>query len=287
MNNALEVKNLCKDYGNFKLQNVNLTLPKGCILGFVGENGAGKSTTIKCILDLIHKDSGEITFSGETLSDNPNQIKDGIGVVFDDSYFHDLLKLEQINQILKNIYMYWQENTFFNYAQRFKLPKGTPIQTYSRGMRMKLSLAVALSHQAKLLILDEPTSGLDPVVRSEILDIFLEFIQNEEHAIILSTHITSDLEKIADYIAFIHQGKILIQTEKDALYENYTIVKGPKEAFKGLNRDAFISLEESAFHFEGLIKNAAEWQAHSPDFIYEKPTLEQIMVYFTKGANAS
>lgn len=287
MSNALEVTNLCKDYGDFKLQNVNLTLPKGSILGFVGENGAGKSTTIKCILDLIHKDSGEITFSGVQLSQQSSQIKNSIGVVFDDTNFHDILTLTQINHILKKIYRHWDQETFYRFAKRFKLPKDKAVKTYSRGMRMKLSLAVALSHHAKLLILDEPTSGLDPVIRNEILDIFLEFIQDEEHAIILSTHITSDLDKIADYIAFIHQGKIMLQMDRDSLFDTFGLIKGNKEMLKELNRKEFISLEESAFHFEGLVQNVDKWKQHYPDFIYEQPTLEQILIYLTKGANAS
>lgn len=287
METAICVKNLCKSYGDFKLENINLSLPKGTILGFIGENGAGKSTTIKCMLDLIQKDCGEITFFHESLEKNPKKVKEDIGVVFDDCYFHDTLNLKQINQMMKYAYSQWDEKQFYTYALKFDLPIKKALKTYSRGMRMKLSLAVALSHHAKLLILDEPTSGLDPVIRSEILDVFLEFIQDEEHAIMLSTHITSDLDKIADYICFIHNGKILFTSEKDRLLENYAKVKGDLKLLEELNQNAFIYIEKSAFSFEGMIDDVASWKQHYPNLTYEKPTLEEIMIYHTKGERTS
>lgn len=210
MSNVLEIKNLTKYYDGFTLDNISLALPQGSIMGFIGENGAGKSTTIKLILNVIHRDRGEVKIFGRDNLIYDSELKQSVGVVYDESNFPESMTPKNINVILCRIYRNWDQQAFFRYLDQFALPADKELKTFSRGMKMKLSIAVALSHQAKLLILDEPTSGLDPVVRDEILDIFLDFIQNEEHSIFLSTHITSDIEKIADYIAFIHQGKIVL-----------------------------------------------------------------------------
>ena len=199
MENILEIKNLCKKYNEFELKNININLPKGMIMGLIGENGAGKSTTIKAILNIINFDEGEIKLFGLDSKKSEKNLKEDIGVVLDDSFLSDYLTPKDINKIMKVIYINWDEKLYMNYIENFKLPKGKIIKEYSSGMKMKLKIAVALSHHPKLLILDEPTSGLDPVARNEILDIFQEFIQDEENSILVSSHITSDLEHISDY----------------------------------------------------------------------------------------
>jgi ABC-2 type transport system ATP-binding protein len=208
-NEALVIKNLTKEYKDFTLDHVSFSVPKGSIMGFVGENGAGKTTTIKAVMDLIHTDDGEISVLGSDSRNMATDIRAQIGVVFDGSNLHDNLNTGNINTIMKSIYPNWDEKIYLEYIKKFQLPEKKIIKEYSRGMKMKLSIVIALSHHSKLLILDEATSGLDPMVRDEILDIFLEFIQDEEHTILLSSHIISDIEKIADYVTFIHQGKIV------------------------------------------------------------------------------
>ena len=208
MESALQVKDLCKAYKgtNFKLQNVSFTIPKGSIMGFVGKNGAGKSTTINTILNIIQKDSGEVTFFGQQMTDRSTSLRDRIGVVFDAVNFSGELTPQKLEKVLNDIYKNWDANLFFAYLERFGIPQNKKIKTFSRGMTMKLSISVALSHKAMLLILDEATAGLDPVVREEILDVFLEFVEHEENSILISSHISSDLEKISDYITFINNG---------------------------------------------------------------------------------
>jgi ABC-2 type transport system ATP-binding protein len=236
MENVLEIKNLTKRYEQFTLDNVNLSLPKGCIMGFVGENGAGKSTTIKLILNLIRKNDGTVRIMGLDNIKDDNIIKEDIGVVFDESNFPDDMRIKDINKVMKNIYKKWDESLFTSYLSKFSLPTTKIVKEFSRGMKMKLSLAVALSHHAKLLILDEATSGLDPIVRDEILDEFLDFIQDEEHSIFISSHIISDLEKIADYITFIHKGKIVFSESKDNLLSNYGILKCSNADFVNIDK---------------------------------------------------
>ena len=240
MNNILEVKNLSKKYDGFELKNVNIELPQGTIMGFIGENGAGKTTTIKSILNIIKRDSGKIKIFGLDNIENERKIKEDIGVVLDDSFLSEYLNPLDINKIMKNIYKNWDENLYFKYINDFKLPKEKISKEYSSGMKMKLKIAVALSHHPKLLILDEPTSGIDPVARNEILDIFQDFIQDEEHGIFVSSHITSDLEHIADYITFINNGKIVFTKTRDELLENYGIVKCTDEQFKTINKNDYI-----------------------------------------------
>ena len=197
--NAIEVKNLTKKYTDFTLDNVSFTLPMGCIMGLIGENGAGKSTTIKLLLDAITRDSGEISILGKSNKDNFKATKEDLGVVLDEAHFPESINPKQVNAIMKNTYTNWNENTFFNYMKKFDLPLKKSFKDFSRGMRMKLMIAVALSHDAKLLILDEATSGLDPIVRDEILELFYEFTREEDHSILISSHIVSDLEKLCDY----------------------------------------------------------------------------------------
>lgn len=221
----LKVENLTKHYSDFKLNDISFNLPKGSIMGLIGENGAGKTTTIKLILNLIKKDNGKIKIFGLDNIDHELKIKQNVGVVLDESYFHDNLKPKDISIIMRNIYEKWDNKKFLEYINKFKLPKDKIIKDYSKGMKMKLSIAAALSHNPKLLILDEPTGGLDPVVRSEILDIFLDFIQDEEKSILFSTHVTGDLDKIADYITFIHKGNLVFTESNDKINDNYGIIK--------------------------------------------------------------
>ena len=279
MTYALELKNVSKQYENFALKNISLVLPRGCIMGMIGENGAGKSTTIKLLLDLIKRDGGEIEVLGvpaETFSAERNA---AIGVVMDECSIPDMFHVKQVDAVMRDIYANWDSETFFQLISRFGLPLKSKIKTYSRGMKMKLSIAVALSHNAQLLILDEATSGLDPVVRDEILEMFQEFMQDEAHAILMASHITSDLEKICDYITYIHQGHIELSMEKDRLLEEYGVFKGSEEQLKALPADAVLRVCRNSFGVEALVKRSGI----RTDCQLEQPTLEGIMLFFNKG----
>ncbi len=278
MANALEIKNLTKNFNDFKLDNVNLTLPEGCIMGFIGENGAGKSTAIKLILDLLHRDSGEISVLGQDIRQGGAALKEEIGVVMDESNFPANLTLKNINTIMKNCYKTWNSDKFFNLTQKFDLPDKKTVKTFSRGMKMKLSIAAALSHGSRLLILDEATSGLDPIVRDEILDVFLDFIQDETHSIFVSSHIISDLEKICDYITFIHKGKVIFSETKEALLEKYVLVKCTKEQYDAMNKNIVVGARKNSFGVEALMLRAGL----SKELTSDQPTLEDIMLYFVK-----
>lgn len=230
-NNAIEINNLNKSYKDFELHDVTFQVPSGQVTGFIGQNGAGKSTTIKAILNMLKTDSGDIKVFGADNVEAEFDIKENVGVVFDDIGFHPNLKPKHIDKILKGMYKNWDSEVFFDYLDKLALPLNKKVKDYSRGMQMKLQIATALSHHAKLLIMDEPTGGLDPIVRNEILDIFMEFIQDSEHTIFLSSHIITDLERIADNIVFIHKGKILLAEPKDTMAERHGILKCSKEQF--------------------------------------------------------
>ena len=253
MENILEIKNLSKKYDSFELKNINIELPKGTIMGFIGENGAGKTTTIKSILNIINKDSGQIKIFG--LDNKETKIKEDIGVVLDDSFLSEYLNPLDINKIMKNIYKNWDEKLYFKYIEDFKLSKEKISKEYSNGMKMKLKIAVALSHHPKLLILDEPTLGLDPIARNEILDIFQEFIQDENKGIFVSSHITSDLEHIADYITFINNGEIIFSKTKDELLESYGIARCSKEQFDKIKKEDYIKYKKNKYEYDVLIEN--------------------------------
>ena len=283
MENILEIKNLSKKYDGFELKNVNIELPKGMIMGFIGENGAGKTTTIKSILNIINRDSGEIKIFGLDNKENERKIKEDIGVVLDDSFLSEYLNPSDINKIMKNIYKNWDEKLYFKYIEDFKLPKEKISKEYSSGMKMKLKIAVALAHHPKLLILDEPTSGLDPVARNEILDIFQEFIQDEEHGIFVSSHITSDLEHIADYITFINDGEIIFTKTRDDLLENYGIVKCSEEQFKKIDKKDYIKYKKNRYEYDVLIENKYEFKKNYEISVIDKPTIEDIMLIYIKG----
>jgi ABC-2 type transport system ATP-binding protein len=255
----------------------------GSIMGFVGENGAGKTTTIKAILDLIHTDGGEVQVLGTDARVMTKEIKSQIGVVFDGSNLHENMHVKNINTIMKNIYPGWDEKIYAAYVKKFELPEKKIIKEYSRGMKMKLSIAIALSHHSKLLILDEATSGLDPMVRDEILDLFLEFIQDEDHTILLSSHIISDIEKIADYVTFIHKGKIVFSESKDELIYQYGLVHCRKEDVAGLDRSYIVGIRENSFGAEVMIRNKDAFQKSYHQYTAERTSIEEIMLFVSRG----
>ena len=252
----------------------------GTITGLVGANGAGKSTTIKLILNLIRRDAGSIRLFGLDNIEQETAVKKRIGVVFDEPCFHDVLAPRQIGRYMKGLYADWDDQAFAGYLRDFSLPENKIVKEFSRGMKMKLAIAAALSHHPDLLILDEPTSGLDPLVRDEILDIFLDFLQDETRAVILSSHITSDLDKVADTIALLHEGKLLFHEEKDVLREDYAVVKGGADQRRSLNDADFIGVHENAFGFEALCRR--DVARRYPALTAERPTIEEIMLFYTR-----
>ncbi len=277
-NYAIEIKDLVKQFDNFKLGPINLTIPKGTIVGYIGQNGAGKSTTIKLLLGLLNKDSGEIKILDEI---NPSSVglKDKLGIVFDDLLVPEEMTLIDVEKFCSRVYSKWNKNSFYKFKEKFNLPEKKIIKNYSRGMKMKLSMAVALSHNAELLILDEATSGLDPIVREEILDLLLDFMQDENHTILISSHILSDLEKVADYIAFINDGKILFMETKDELKENYGICTLSNEEVTSIDEEAIVGRRVHSFGQELLVKK----NLVPNGIIFQKPSIEDIMIYFVKG----
>ena len=281
--NAIEMKNLTKDYGSFKLDNLSLTLPGGAILGLIGENGAGKSTTIKCILNLIHPSSGEISIFGRDAAKDERLVKEDIGVVLDESTFHDTLRAREVGKILAKVYKSWDAPLFAAYLKKFDLPDGKFIKEYSRGMKMKLSIAAALSHHPRLLILDEATGGLDPVVRDEILDEFLAFIQDEDHSILISSHITSDLEKVADYVAYLHKGKLMVWGPKDELLDTYGRLVCAGADLEKVDRKYLVGVRPGQYSCEALIRDKREFLRKYPALTVDPVTLEEIMVLTVKG----
>ncbi len=278
--NTIEITSLTKKYSDFALKNIDITIPSGTIVGLIGENGAGKTTLIKSILGIIGIDSGKITLFNQEKNSNINE---NIGVVLDNMFFPELLKPDDINKVMKNSYKNWDEMLYYSYLKDFKLPTDKAVRTFSKGMRKKLEIATALSHHPKLLILDEPTSGLDPVVRSEILDIFLNFIQVEDHTILLSTHITSDLEQVADYIIFIDDGDIVLQDSKDSLLDNFGILKCSENEFEKINKKDIIRYQKTKYHYDILVQNKKEIKLKYPNYILDKITLEELMVLYIKG----
>lgn len=284
MKNAIEIRNLVKNYGDkFTLGEINLDIPSGIIIGLIGENGAGKTTLIKSILNIIRSDKGNIKIFEKDIKINESEIKENIGVVLDNMFFPELLMPKDINSIMKDVYKNWDEQLFNKYLSEFKLKNNQSIKSMSKGMRKKLEIATALSHHPKLLILDEPTSGLDPVVRNEVLDIFLDFIQDEEHTILLSTHITSDLEHIADKIIFINQGKVVLDQSRDDLLDNYGILKCDIDKFDTISKDDIIAYKKNKYDCEILVNDINKIKKKYKDFIVDKITLEELMVLMIKG----
>ena len=283
--NAIELKQVKKRYGDFALNDVNLTLPQGCVLGLIGENGAGKSTLIRMMCGMCKPDGGEVVVLGERAGRSAafTRVKQDIGVVLDEACLPDELTAPQIAQCMRGIYTHWDDEVFGGFMRRFALPEDKAVRHYSRGMKMKLSLAVALSHNAKLLILDEPTSGLDPVVRSEILDIFLEFISDGERSILVSSHITSDLERIADYITFIHQGKVLLSENKDEILYGYGIAKAGREQLHRVDRTLVAAIQDTPYGSEALITDRERFEREYPDIVLDPVDFDEMMVLLCRG----
>ena len=278
MNNILELKHVTKRYPGFALEDLSLALPSGCVMGFIGENGAGKSTTIKLILDLLKKDEGEISIFGESTEEGFAQMKEQIGVVMDECNFPEAMTAANIEKMMAKCYRTWDSARYEQYLGRFELPHDKKIKDYSRGMKMKLMLAAALSHDSRLLLLDEATSGLDPIVRDEILDIFLDFIQDESHGIFVSSHILSDLEKICDYVAFLHKGKLVFCEEKSELLEKYAVVKCTKRELETLDDSAIVGVRENSFGVEAL----ALRDRIPAGLVCDPASIEDIMLYHVK-----
>ena len=278
MENVIEINGLSKRYQKFALDNVTLNVPMGSVMGFIGANGAGKSTTIKAILGLYKRDGGEVKVLGEDSEKMSNETREKIGVVFDTMPFPKNLTVTMLDKVFSGIYKSWDSEKFFAYITRFELPLKKKLSGFSRGMEMRLSIAAALSHNPSLLVLDEPTGGLDPVMRSEILDIFLEFMQDETHSILMSTHITSDLEHIADYICFINKGKIVFTEERNEMLEKYRIMKCTEEDLLQVDKADIIGMRKGRFCSEVLTMNADKY----PGMVADAPTIEEIMVYYVK-----
>ncbi len=278
--NAIEIKGLEKRYDGFRLGSFDLTLPSGCIMGLVGENGAGKSTTIKLIMNAIGRDAGEISVLGaDNRSAGFRNIKEDIGVVLDEAYFPEVMSARNVGKVMALTYKNWDAAAFEGYLKKFSLAPDKIFKDYSRGMRMKLAIAAALSHGAKLLILDEATSGLDPMARDELLDIFNDFTRDENCSILLSSHIVSDLEKICDYIAFLHRGRLVLCEEKDRLLEEYTLIRLPEERLKELPEESIISRRASGYGTEALVLRGGI-PAAIPT---EHTSLEDIILFLAKG----
>lgn len=281
MNNILELKDVCKKFDGFSLKNISFSIPEGYIMGFIGPNGAGKTTTIKLILNMLNRDKGKINVFGLDNIKDEDSIKDNIAVVFDQPYYSEDWKISDVEKAVKIFYKNWDSNLFKDYLDKFKLDKDKLVKDLSKGMKMKLMIAVAFCHKAKLLILDEPTGGLDPVARDEFLDILGEYIEDGDRSVIFSTHITSDLEKIADYITFIRNGEIVFTGTKDEILEKYCIIKGGNNDISIEDKHKIIGIREHSIGFEGLIE-LSNLKGFSNRVVTEKATLDDIVVYMNK-----
>ena len=285
MNNILEIKHLSKHYEHFSLKDISLSVPRGYIMGFIGPNGAGKTTTIKSILNMVHPDSGEIALFGAAVLPDSWEFKEDIGVVMDFPFYVEEWRVKDVEAALAPFYRNWNHSVFEDFLSKFNLTKNKRVKELSRGMKVKLMLAAALSHDAKLLILDEPTSGLDPVARDELMDILGEFITDENRGVLFSTHITSDLERIADYITFIIDGKLIFTGEKDELLSRYLLVKGGLSDLTAEQKTYIIGLREHSVGFEGMVKTEDRKEL-PPDMNYEKISLDEIIIYINKEARS-
>ena len=280
--NAIELSHISKSFGDFAIRDLNLTVPSGTICGLVGENGAGKSTTIRLLMGALQPDSGTAAVLGVDVSSPEfREVKEDVGVVLDEAYFPESLNAMQVGKIMAATYRRWDQKLYDGYLKRFDLPVNKQFKDFSRGMRMKLAIAVALSHQPKLLVLDEATAGLDPIVRDEVLDIFNEFTREEDHSILISSHILSDLEKLCDYIAFIHKGDLLFCEEKDQLLEEYGIFEDSRENLDCLQPEAIVAREETRY---GGVRALVKRDLAPAGFQLEKPTVEDVVLFLVKGA---
>lgn len=280
--NNIELKNVNKNYPGFTLKNITFNVPKGAIVGLIGENGAGKTTTIKAILNIT-KTTGEIKVLNKHYKDLEREIKEELGVVLDDSFISEYISPKSINSIMKSFYKSWDSKKYFSYLETFGLPENKTVKNFSSGMKMKLKLITALSHPSKILILDEPTSGLDPVVRSEILDLLRNYIlEDEERSILLSSHITSDLEHIADYIIFISNGEVKLNKETEYLLENYGVAKVTEEEYQKISKEDYLYSKKEKYHYLLLVDNKVEFKKKYKVTI-ERVTIEDIMLFYLKG----
>ncbi|MBO5166590.1 MAG: ABC transporter ATP-binding protein [Lachnospiraceae bacterium] len=281
--NAIEIANLTVKYDGFILDNISFNVPKGSIMGFIGQNGAGKTTTIKALLNIIKRDAGTIRMLGLDNIKDEIAVKEQISAVFDELPFHDQLNARGINIMLREVYKEWDSEVFKKYLDRLALPEKKKIGDFSKGMKMKLQIAAALSHNAKLLIMDEATTGLDPVVRNECLDIFLEYLQDESHSILMSSHITTDLEKVADSVTFIHKGKLLLTGYKDDVLENHGVIKCKKSDYKDIDPSDIISARFNDFGAEVMIKDKILCRNKYAGLVLDNTTLEEIMLYYVNA----
>lgn len=277
--NSIEVKNLQKNYDGFCLDGVSFCLPKGCVLGLIGENGAGKSTTIKAILGALKPDGGTVVINGVVQEKLTKRQRQNIGVVMDDTALPDDITTAQLSKIMRGIFCDWNDDDFLRYTGRFGLPTDKKIKDFSKGMKMKAAIAVALSHKADILVLDEPTNGLDPVARDEILGLLYEFIQDENRSVLISSHITGDLEKLCDYIVFIHGGKVVIDDEKDKILQRYAVVRGDEALLKELLPSAVVKVYRRVYGTDALVLK----ELLPSGFVSDKTSLEEIMLFFAKG----
>lgn len=284
--NMLEIINLCKSYGNFELSDVNISLPRGYIMGFIGANGAGKTTTIKLIMNMIKKDSGEIRVFGKDHVKYELYIKNKVGYVSEQPVFYENQTVAWNVNFAKKFYDEWDDALFEDLLTRFNIDSSKKINQLSKGMKMKTALAIALSHRPELLILDEPTSGLDPIVRDELLGILMEFIQDESRSVFFSSHITTDIEKIGDYVTFIDNGRIILSEEKDKILENWKIVKGDVNQVSNYKKD-LIGIEQTRVYFKALVKDfdAFKAQYDISSLVIDKPTLDDVLLHLTKKEN--
>lgn len=278
--NAIEINGLTKKYDGFTLDAISFDVPMGCIMGFIGQNGAGKTTTIRALLNIIKTDGGSIQMLGMDHVEDEYAIKEQIAAVFDEIPFHESFTANQVSIMFKGLYENWNEERFFAYLDRFCLPRKKKIAKFSKGMKMKLQIATALSHGAKLLIMDEATTGLDPVVRNEILDIFREYIQDEDHSVLMSSHITSDLEKIADCVTFIDRGKILLTGFKDEILESHGMMKCTRAEFEAIPAAEYISARVNDFGAELMVADISVAKRQYPEFTFDRTTLEEIMIFY-------
>ena len=279
----IEITNLNKKFTDFALQDISINIPKGKIVGLIGENGTGKTTLIKCILNVMHKDSGNVKLFDQEYQDS---LKEDIGVIFDDSFINESFNIMDLNLIMKNIFKKWDSRLFFKYIKSFKIPKNKEIRKLSTGMKKKVEIAAAISRHPKVLILDEPTSGLDPVMRSEILDMFSEFVENEECSILLSTHITSDLEHIADEIIFISKGKLIFDAPLNEIKESFIVLELTEEEYQNFNKEEIIRLKKNRLDYQVLI-NKKHMKEEYQAYIHNLTTLDDIMLLYIRGTSCA
>ena len=283
MANVIEIRNLNKRYKDFWLKNISLSVPAGSVMGLIGENGAGKSTLIESILNMTECEYEEMMVFGKDIREYEKEIKEDIAVIFDNTHYNLNFSPGFIGKMLEKVYQRWDMNLYYEYLEQFGIPKKKKLKEFSRGMKMKLEFAIAFSHDAKLLILDEATSGLDPVFRDEMLEILRAYTEEENHTILISSHITSDLDKIADYIAYIHDGELLFVKNYDEVHENYGILNCNRELLEALDPDDVIAYRKETYSYKVMVKNRFEIQTNIKDLEIERASIEDVMLYYAKG----